>query len=190
VTKLRYNKPKGICAVTSIIVLLCSLSPVAYSKTNPVYNESLVRAAVIFGILRFTSWPESFKPSGEIELCAIGTSASASAIASLKTIPSIGQTTISYLGNPRTVGGCHALIAGEGDQLNIDGIASTLIICDNCSPSIMKRSSVILRRSFNKIQFEINLDRVEENKLSLSSSLIELASSCSSTNPAIRGCDD
>jgi hypothetical protein len=190
VTKLWHNKPKGICAVTIIIVLLCTLSSVANSRTHPIYNESLVRAAVIFGILRFTSWPENFKPAGEIELCAIGASASANAIASLKTIPSIGQTTISYLGNPSSIFGCHALILGEGDQLDLDGTANALIICDNCSPTIMTRSAVILRRNDNKIQFEINLDRVEENKLSLSSSLIELASRCSSTNPAIRGCDD
>jgi len=190
VIKLLHFKTKGLCAAALVILLFCSLVGPAHAASKPVYNESLVRAAVIFGVLRFTSWPESFKPQGELRLCAVGESASASAIASLEKIPSIGSTLIIYSNGPADLSQCHAVIAGEDEAVNLGQSNAALLICDSCNASIMASSSVVLQRTENRIQFEINLDRVQESELSLSSSLIELAARCSSTNPAIRGCDD
>jgi len=173
----------------TLITLMCCASLHSQASSRTAYNESLVRAAVIFGILRFTQWPEGQVDSHEVALCSYGDSASSRAIAGLEKLPSIGQTKVVYRDDVNSVDGCHAVIIGKGKSL-LAPQAPTLLICDDCDVATASKASITLNRIESRIQFEINLDRVDEQRLSLSSSLIELAASCSSTNPAIRGCDD
>ena len=182
--------------VVLTFVLSCCFSIAVSSKVlgadKSAYDESLVRAAVVFGILRFTSWPENFAPSDEVSLCAYGPSASATAISSLNKKPSIGKRSIRYLEvlTQNELSECHAVIVGEEVSIAVALPTPTLIICDGCDSVTKKLAAIKLARIENRIQFEVDLDRVDEQELSLSSALIELAVRCSSTNPAIKGCRD
>jgi len=170
------------------ICFLFSLNSLASQKG---YNESLVRSAVIFGILRFTDWPESKAPDGLLKLCAYGFSPSSNAISELKSIPKIGRTQVVFeqLDDLNELESCHAIILGASVE-NVQLKSPTLLICDECSDGYVHESAIRLSKNENRIQFEIDLDRIDEQSLSLSSSLIELASRCQSSNPAIRGCND
>ncbi|TNC83000.1 MAG: hypothetical protein C9356_00700 [Oleiphilus sp.] len=176
-------------------LVLCSSWSLLFSSASAAtgksaYDESLVRAAIVFGILRFTSWPEKFAPSQEVNLCAYGASPAAKAIAGLESTPSIGMrkvvhrevTAISGLAD------CHAVIVGKDVSIQDLLPNAILMICDGCDSRTKDLSSITLARMDNRIQFEINLDRIDEQRLSLSSSLLELAAQCSSSNPAIKGC--
>ena len=182
--------------VIATFVVSCSVSIVVSSSVmgagKSAYDESLVRAAVVFGILRFTSWPENFAPDNEVSLCSFGPSASASAIASLNKKPSIGKMSIRYkeVQAHSELAQCHAVIVGEEVSISAALPTPTLIICDGCDSVTKELSAIKLARIENRIQFEVDLDRVDEQELSLSSALIELAVRCSSTNPAIKGCRD
>lgn len=156
------------------------------------YSDSLVRAAVIFGILRFTQWPDENSDSNEILLCTFGKTSSGNGMSKLESIPNIGGKTVKLknLRSNTDFKGCHALIVGQGVSINNLEIKSTLLICDDCLARDNDLYAIRLMRNKNRIQFDINIDRVEQQNINLSASLIELAASCSSTNPNIRACND
>lgn len=179
------------------VLIMCSgFSLFVFSSTSAAgqsaYDESLVRAAVVFGILRFTTWPEQSETSQEVRLCAFGDSASARAIAGLKATPGIGEREVTYheVSTVSALVDCHAVIIGDGVSVPQRLPNAILMICDGCESTTKALSSITLTRMDNRIQFEINLDRVQEQRLNLSSSLLELASLCRSSNPAIKGCRD
>jgi len=190
--KKQHKFGRLVAQVLLSFCLIISINFGALEANQSSYNESLVRAAVIFGILRFTDWPEVKAPDEQVKLCAYGPSPSANAISELKNIPGIGSTRVIYefIDRREDLGTCHAVIVGKNVSLERFVDTPTLLICDGCSADLSAKSAINLSKSDNRIQFEVNLDRVEEQQLSLSSSLIELAARCSSSNPAIRGCNE
>lgn len=193
-TKESNKRPSKVGRISACLLsalMLLQFAPLGVASASS-YKESLVRAAVIFGILRFTEWPEDNAPQDSIRLCTIGESASSEAISSLKQLPAIGQVSVDHVKIKSWEAGtqCHAAVLGKDIQLPDSAFRSMLLICDGCSDQMNSMAAISLARQDNKIRFEINLDRVEEQKLSLSSSLIELASKCSSASRSIRGCND
>ncbi len=160
---------------------------------DPVYPDGMVRAAVIFGILRFTDWPDDRISNNEVLLCAIGTSPSEEAISSLAQLPSIGEHRLRYRAMPASLAQtepCQAAILGRDAPETLRLSQSVLLICDECQSGMREQASVTLARKGGRIQFEVNLDRVRAQRISLSASLIELASRCVSSEQRVRGCND
>jgi uncharacterized protein DUF4154 len=161
-------------------------------SAEPEYSDAMVRAAVIFGILRFTDWPVKKRDNDSVRLCLYGNSPSGSAIAKLDKIPSIGRKTVTVTTNPplANINNCHAVIVGHDAPVLQNITDSVLLICDECDQTESEVFAIHLLIKENRIQFAINLDRTQEQQINLSASLIELAASCSSSNPNIKACDD
>lgn len=168
---------------------LCGYETMA---AKPAYNESMVRAAVIFGILRFTQWPSERLNGATLNLCALGNSPTSSAIEQLPKIPSVSRLKLNYRQYQRfdELMDCHAIVLGDKATGQALALHNALLICDGCENSFAERSGIRLFKQAKRIHFDINLDRIDEQGLSLSSSLIELASHCYSSNPAFSGCKE
>lgn len=150
----------------------------------------MVRAAVIFGILRFTQWPSEKLNGVSLTLCALGISPTSNAIETLPRIPSVAKFKLNYRHYESfdDTQDCHAIVLGVNPQGQAINLHNTLLICDGCDDPFIERSAIRLFKQAKRIQFGINLDRIDSQGLSLSSSLIELASQCYSSNPAFSGC--
>jgi len=155
-------------------------------------SEAMIRAAIIFGILRFTYWPEENQPQNVLNLCEVGVSKTASAIRNSKIPPTIGNTSVTLLSTAEGFdsGICHALLIGR-DAPTLAPIHTPIItFCDDCSTNDYENTAIRLRLKNNQVQFEVNLDQLNKREITLSASVIELASKCYSSNPSIRGCND
>jgi len=175
------------------LLIICLYCTSAYSFANKkAQSESLIRAAVVFGILRFVGWPEHNQPEDVINLCEFGNSAAAGAIRSLNGSKKVGTLNVAVISEDDVNGqaNCHALLIGKNvSSLPVEKNA-VLAFCDNCEDEYRDSASVVLRRNENLVQFEVNLDHLEEQDIRLSASVIELASKCYSSNPSIKGCSN
>lgn len=177
--------------LVTLILLACMSGPVKV-MADPVYSDGMVRAAVIFGILRFTDWPETPHSREQVLLCALGESPSERAISSLEKLPSIGASQLRYISGSEAylrMHDCQAVILGQHAPA-FPLAESVLLICDECASESQNSAAVSLARRGDRIQFEVNLDRVREQGISLSASLLELASRCVSSDQRVRGCND
>lgn len=177
------------------LILLIALavgfvSPV--QSDHKAYTDEMVRAAVIFGILRFAEWDGQQPTEDHLELCAYGESPSVSAIQTIAKLPKAGSAELNFIPDAEqsNFADCDALILGDHRKPIDTPPSGVLLICDECSEQFRPRAAISLMQEDSRIQFEINLDQVRAQQINLSASLIELAASCSSSDPQIRGCDD
>ncbi|MFC3094515.1 YfiR family protein [Alteromonas sediminis] len=162
------------------------------AENGEAQNESLIRAAVVFGILRFVDWPEQHAPKDIINLCEYGESEVAEAIRSLNGSRKVGKrkVVVKTLNKTNTTELCHALLIGEESPAIPLQKTPALAFCDNCEQEYRDMTSVVLKRNENLVQFEVNLDHLDQQDIRLSASVIELASKCYSSNPSIKGCSN
>lgn len=178
--------------ITGLALIFGSSLFSSYTQAETSYEASSVRAAVIFGVLRFTRWTDNVSEERAIRLCTYGSSPSGATISNLSDMPKFGQLTIELRLDisESELDACDAVIVGD-KALRLDPLPpSLLVICDSCEPAKQSAFAIQLVQVDNRIRFEINLDQLQQQQLELSASLIELASKCSSSNPNIRGCDD
>jgi hypothetical protein len=146
-------------------------------------NEQELRAAVIVGILRFTSWPE--RVPGDYRLCTLGTPPSEAVLLGLSGRALIGAHAIDVRvlkadhvqGTP-----CEVVVMGIGleartakallEDANHHGM---LTVCDGCGRHA-EHSMVNLVRNSDRIGFEVNTAITQAQGLLFSSALLELAS--------------
>lgn len=192
--KLKSDNPKYSTLKRNVFILLyafCFEFAVSATANAESYDESLVRAAVIFGILRFSSWPDQDN-SSVIKSCGFGQSPASSAMQNLSDgMPKIGNNKLQYQRLEALSGldECDVLVAGAKPEQSdifelyaqLDNNHTTLMICDECDPELKSYASVNLVKREQRMQFQINLDRAEQQGVRFSPSLIELAASCYST---------
>lgn len=173
------------------VVILISLSCSLVAKEVS-YSDAMVRAAVIFGILRFTTWPEAKNSDESITLCTYGSSPTDAALSQLESIPQIGKKTVILKANiaKEEFSNCHVVIVGHKYIKKIELSHSTLFICDECDTPNNAVYGINLVRQDNRIQFSVDLDCIKEQGINFSASLIELAASCSSSDVNIRACNE
>jgi|TARA_B100000745_G_scaffold189864_3_gene124687 hypothetical protein len=179
-----------------LIILLCTLA-----APHPIYaaspsKEQALRAAVILGILKYTQWPEHVGQSKRLQLCSVGNPSSSSVFELKKdSLPKWKSTQLYFArwNNPEqyTHPGCDAIVVGPDIQEipTLDGQSiHPMLICDNCSETLTKNSTITLELKNNRIQFAVNMDQAEQHHLAFSSALLELASACHSTQSKWKGC--
>lgn len=173
--------------------ILLATAPISDAFGNEAYSdtEARVRAAILFGILRFTYWPDSHSPIDNIRICVSGNSPIAASLSSMPSIPQIGshKVTIEDL-QADSSQLCHAHIVGNTTTEPNTPTYGALLICDNCRPEHTQKAAIDLHRVGDVVRFDINIDKLEAHGIELSASVIKLADRCSSSNPEIRGCND
>lgn len=163
-------------------ILLANLLTIsrAWALINQPDEESL-RAAMIIGILRYTTLPIPEKMQ-LIQVCSIG-----KPIAETKLNQVISGLRINgrnlklniIKSNKQNIAYCHVVIQGPAYQpdnkFKIPKKVNQLTVCDGCKGG-MGYSIIELVNLDNRIGFKVNLHFAQQNKIKFSSSLLELAS--------------
>lgn len=152
-------------------------------------EEGAVRAALVLGFLRYTSWP-SLKPNDAIILCSRGDSLAADALSDTRIMPNIQSRAVQFkiMRDDSNIAECSALIIGKSAAPALPENSNTLIICDGCSAQMLDLSVLSLKKLGKRIRFAVNLDNAHTQGIKLSSALINLADDCISSRHNNRGC--
>ena len=148
-------------------------------------REPQLRAAVILGIVRFTSWPPNHNPGkNRLVVCTIGEPVAEPALLLISETRKVAEYTIivrSMDDNGEKIGDCNVVVLGS----NLDRAAYTkilqrvaslpiLTICDNCFHDGYSTMVSLVRRD-DRIGFQIDITKAKSQGIVFSSSLLELA---------------
>lgn len=152
-------------------------------RAKPEPNEAELRAAVIVGVLRFTSWPEDLVKA-DLNICLAGQPTSEPHLLSLDGSHKIKTATVQvrHIKNIKQLENCNTLVLGPRiskafakkliESANSQPIVS---LCDDCASKSVPRATIYLSRLRQKIQFEVDWRSAKRNGVRFDSSLLELA---------------
>jgi hypothetical protein len=147
-------------------------------------REQQIRAALVYKIARFVSWPESVLPAtGDFVLCFHTSDGMQDALSGIEDRRIQGRNAqlraVQRL-DSQSIGGCHILYLPDtvGDvpqpvRLQVRA-GSVLVISDN--PGAAHRGGmIVLIEERNRIRLEVNLTEVRAAGLRISAPLLQLA---------------
>lgn len=170
--------------VLLLVLLLVGSQHVTTAKeANTTAEEPKLRAAIVLGILRFTSWPADVQMKPGFTLCTVGNPMSEKYLLRVSGQHQYQDLSIdSHVVTEQLedIADCNVLVIGKAadrkllnqffEQYDTHGL---LTICDNCQKN--DHTMVKLIRNENRVGFEIDLAESKESGLSFSSLLLELA---------------
>lgn len=144
-------------------------------------GEERLRAAIVVGILRYTTWVDEVANDPELLICSVGQTASAKGLKTAGNQVTVHdrRLRVMTLRGDEDLGSCSVVIYGETSSTPLTNEVSTnyvnqLSICDGCNtdryPSIVK-----LTRQSGRIGLEVNLTEAKKSGLKFSSDMLELA---------------
>ena len=180
----RYSILTCVWVATFTAILPVDLGRVHAAEVTVTTDESKLRAAIVLGILRFSSWPNDVRMASAFNLCTLGEPASKQTLIKISGQRKYQQrpiTTFVLNNKSPDVSKCNAIVIGPDletkyliELLNSKTAFGILTICDSCRPD-NKNAMVYMIRKQNRVGFEVDLVQAKKNGMSFSSSLLELA---------------
>lgn len=179
-----YGIPKRTFQAWFLVLLLLWIlgltTPISIAAEVP-KGEARLRAAIIVGILRYTTWNGEVEDDAELLICSVGKTYSANVLKTEKNRVNVHGRKLKL--TPRQVNedlsSCPVVIYGDLSDEPLPAAPSAnyinqLTICDGCS---IERSPAIIRltRQGGRIGIEVNLAKAKKNGLKFSSDMLELA---------------
>lgn len=167
----------------SLLLSLLLLSPFSHAQVS----EPQLRAGVIVGVLRFTSWatPPSTNTStvnapaaSTLLVCGVGGSPGFGVLerAGTKIAVSGKELVFKAIDNLNDNNGCTVLIVGAGGS-GAKGVSSKqqplLSICDGCDQP--DRHAVVVFMNNQRVQFSVDMALAQSAGVQFSSNMLELA---------------
>ena len=147
-------------------------------------DETKLRAAIVLGILRFSSWPNDVSMASAFNLCTLGAPTSESTLIKVSGQRDYKDKPISTIvlhSKSPDISKCNAIVIGPHAKKYVlskfigrKSAFGILTICDNCQPDLSSVMVYMLRKK-NRVGFEIDLIQAKKNGMTFSSSLLELA---------------
>ncbi len=143
-------------------------------------NEDQLRAAMVIGVVRYTSWEKDFGDT--LNICLVGESKSFQYISVLENSTNVVKkktVRVSRIKSPtRTnVDACQVLVAGANVSSvlkRIQGDTPQFLICDQCN-GLSKKASVILHKVDDRIRFDVHLNNAKDSGVHFRSSMLDIA---------------
>ena len=178
-------------ASRAFCLLLGSALASAHTPLFAAVDEATQRAALVYNILSFTTWPAARTPRGDALVLCVRAGAAISEPAlrlSGRRVRDTMTLSVQQL-RPASAGpdtGCHAVVidanAGAGVDaaplLRMAGVPGTLLIVEESSDTgtdATGAAAVVLRRVDGRPVFDINLRVARASGLQFSSKLLRLA---------------
>ena len=157
-------------------------------------SEYEIKAAFLYNFAKFVDWPvESFRDdSSNLTLGILGVDPFGPALDTIKDKTVRGRKiTIKRSKNMEDLKGCHILFVSASEKGNLKQILNGLRDSNVLTVSEIERFAnlggiVNFIRVDNKIQFEINPEAAQRNKLKISSQLLRLARIVATESPKER----
>ncbi len=161
------------------------ITPVVIFFFFPVHSDSLsapedeLRAAVVFGILRFVEFPDENSRDSMRKICLIGKPRSEAGIASAlkQSLLKDRKYEVAFKSKLSQTSTCDVVIAGKQSDLkryHDKGIVSSFIICDSCLKG-EKYSAVSIYQEGKRIRFSVNLEIAKKIGVTFDSNILEHA---------------
>ena len=173
-----------LCTRLTIIIIWSVFSNGLHADTVATADEPKLRAAIVLGIIRYSSWPDDVEMSEHLNLCSIGTPQSEQILTHVSGQHKYHDLAIMvYMvsNSKQNLENCHALIIGpaldsKSAQHLLDKNSShgLLTICDGCQINSSTAMVTLVRRN-KRIAFHVDLAKSKLAGLSFSSALLELA---------------
>lgn len=170
-----------ICLVLLLSLLSLSIAnSISFAAENP-QGEARLRAAIVVGILRYTTWNNEVEEGSELLLCSVGQTYSTNALKTEENRITVHgrKLKVTVRKENADLGNCPVVIYGNTSNRPIKNeIAKSydnqLTICDGCNT---ERSSAIvtLTRRGGRIGIEVNVSKAKKVGLKFSSDMLELA---------------
>lgn len=169
------------------LIFLVSLAYPLYSYSSvAATTEAELRAAVIVGIMRFTSWENKIFESEnqEVQVCLVGQPFSESYLMPISGMQNVkGKPVVVTEKNHDDVSGCQVLVIGkELNRKHFSNLvvsadnASILSVCDGCRADGTFETIINLTLRKQRVNFEVNLAKAKRTGIVLDVQLLELAS--------------
>ncbi len=169
-----------------LLVFVCVFGvfvPPAFAVTA---TEAKLRAAIIVGIMRFTSWPniEKYNDATSLNVCLVGKPTSQDYLLPVNGERKIAGKGLSVQSVPASeISSCHVVVLGEGvasadlDSLLAQADAGAMLsVCDGCRKELSSKPIIHLTLRKQKVNFGVNLARAKQTGVLLDAQLLELAS--------------
>lgn len=168
------------------VLPMCVVGGYALPAHSVTSNEGKLRAAVIVGIMRFTSWPNhpQFSTAESIHVCLAGRPTSQDYLKPISgerkvagkalTVKEVDQQSLQL---------CQVLVIGSSlkknevsDLLSEADSLAMLSVCDGCRKESSNEPIIHLTLRNQKVNFGVNLARAKMTGVQLDAQLLELAS--------------
>ncbi|MFL0805210.1 MAG: YfiR family protein [Agarilytica sp.] len=186
---MKRNKTLFLKLLVLLPALFCGVlagGSAAAEKKLSEAGEDHIRAAMVIGILRYTSWETDFGET--LNICLVGSNDSFTHLEALqdsRVVPS-KVINVSRIANRKTASNseCQVLVVGAQAPMEVrdsDFSQPCLLICDDCSDK-KTDASVVLRKVKNRIRFDVDLDKAKTNRVKFRASMLELAAKVEGSN--------
>ncbi|VAW91820.1 hypothetical protein MNBD_GAMMA21-2802 [hydrothermal vent metagenome] len=173
-----------MCLILLAVLMLVEPHRVRANDVTVTADETKLRAAIVLGILRFSSWPNDVRMASAFNLCTLGNPTSESTLVKISGQREYKDKPISTIvlnANAPDISKCNAIVIGPHIKktvlsrfLGSKSAFGILTICDNCKPDLTSVMVYMLRKK-NRVGFEVDLIQAKKNGMTFSSSLLELA---------------
>lgn len=143
-------------------------------------SEPQLRAGVIIGVLRFTSWttspPVSASAANTLLVCGVGNSPGFGVLerAGAKIVVSGRELVFKAIDNVRDTSACAVFIVGAGSGKGVPTKqASVFSICDGCD--YPDKNAVAVFMNNQRVQFSVDMALAQSAGVQFSASMLELA---------------
>ncbi len=175
-------KRVGISLLLSLLLLLLHV-PVSVLSKDHFQDESLVRAAFVFNVVKFTQWPKSVfnDQNSSLNLCTAGNGGLVPVLELLSGKPVKGRKLAVVSIRPQDeMAHCHLLYVAaseaRGYQKYIESVAGKPVLTVSELPGFIASGGMVkLFREEGRIRFIINLQALRDQRLEMSSRLLRLA---------------
>ena len=168
----------------TIIIIWSVITLTVHADTQATAEEPKLRAAIVLGIIRYSSWPDDVDMAGQLNLCSIGAPQSEQILTQVSGQHKYHDLSImvyTHSISQLKPGKCNALIIGpaldtkSARYLMDKNISHGLLtICDGCQLNRSIAMVTLVRRS-KRIAFDVDLAQSKSAGISFSSALLELA---------------
>lgn len=159
------------------LLVVCGPLAQAQAQTQTKVSESQLRAGIVVGVLRFTSWSAPVAP-GILNICSLGDAPSFKELAQSRSKIAIADKTLVFqpLENIGANDGCAAVIVGAYvDKKKLAALKqlSVLSICDTCDHP--DQHAVALFMNNQRIRFLVDRTLEKHAGVQFSAAMLELA---------------
>ena len=180
IADLRVSLVKRALLLGLLLVLSIGSVQVRADESRP--EEYRVKAAMLYKIAKFVSWPsQAFAtPEAPLIFCVVGNDPFGNAVDDLKNQRVKGRSLrVRRLTEMESAAGlCHIVYLGQsvGLEAMLAGVASEPVLTVGDTKDFAKRGGVLeLRLDTNRVRFQVNLDAMEQANLDIGAQLLQLA---------------
>lgn len=165
--------------VLAALMVFITATPWVHAEEKA-YGEYEVKAAFIYNFTKFTEWPQGSRKK-ELNICVVGHDPFGKSLREIQgRVVRDKEVRVQQARSPGEMQNCHVLFISSSEKNRVSKIVESLenanVLTIGDTKGFSQRGVMVnFFFEYEKIRFEINIDRVNKTGLKMSSSLLKLA---------------